>query len=194
MASDAAPGWPGLVGPGDLVDRMVGPARVELHRLVPLPPEPVRAAIDRFLRSQLLAARWASDTRQIWGPAPGLWVQRRRGLWGPPEPLGQLVPSAMQVSVDLRPAFGGTETHLSVGLERTRRSRIRLAAIEASFWLAVAAIAMAFRWPIEALVAVTALLAAVVALTHARTVYLRDVARVRLRFEHFVAGLERRRA
>jgi hypothetical protein len=64
----------------DSLDRALGERQVVVTREVPGPVEPVRRAIERFLREQLMTVRRHHGDRVEWERARGLWPGLARSL------------------------------------------------------------------------------------------------------------------
>jgi hypothetical protein len=60
--------------------RALGPSRIVVMRVVPGPPDPVRRAVDRFLREQLMTVRRHHGDRVEWERAQGVWPGLLRSL------------------------------------------------------------------------------------------------------------------
>ena len=60
--------------------RALGPGHIVVSRVVPGPTEPVRRAVDRFLREQLMTVRRHHGDRIEWERAHGIWPGLLRSL------------------------------------------------------------------------------------------------------------------
>jgi hypothetical protein len=60
--------------------RALGPSHIIVSRIIPGAPEPVRRAVDRFLRDQLMTVRRHHGDRIEWERAQGIWPGLLRSL------------------------------------------------------------------------------------------------------------------
>lgn len=60
--------------------RALGPSRIVVTRVVPGPAEPVKRAVERFLREQLMTVRRHHGDRVEWERAQGIWPGLLRSL------------------------------------------------------------------------------------------------------------------
>ena len=60
--------------------KALGASHIVVSRVVPGPPEPVRRAVDRFLREQLMTIRRHHGDRIEWERAHGIWPGLLRSL------------------------------------------------------------------------------------------------------------------
>jgi hypothetical protein len=87
LSSEAVAGALSEVRRGALIEpergplaRALGPSRIVISRVVPAPPEPVRRAVERFLREQLMTVRRHHGDRVEWERAQGIWSGLLRSL------------------------------------------------------------------------------------------------------------------
>jgi hypothetical protein len=71
----------GLVQPeSGALAKALGPSHIIVSRVVPGPAEPVRRAVERFLREQLMTVRRHHGDRVEWERAQGIWPGLLRSL------------------------------------------------------------------------------------------------------------------
>lgn len=110
-----------------VVAQALGSGRIVVSRFVPAPVEPVRRAVDRFLREQLMTVRRHHGARIEWERAQGIWPGLVRSLDFSKRYAFSLV-SRVETVVDHDDGDGeggrGTSVTFNIDLHDMRRERL----------------------------------------------------------------------
>lgn len=109
--------------PPTLVDKLMGPERVEAQRPLDLPPDEAKRRLHAALKAELLHPAERQGNRTVWTAAPGLWAAIQRGLnwqgqgqWHKGEIVSEVTPAppgvAAQSLVRLEAKSGERAAHV----------------------------------------------------------------------------------
>jgi hypothetical protein len=178
--------------PPTVVDRTIGPPRMEVERVVPGTPDDVRRRVERFFKEQLMEIRRNYGDRVVWRRAEGFWPGFMRAFdFSHQYALSQ----GIELESSVTPASEPDRVRIRITIDASPLRKSRAAAatsgVVAGTALAIGSFFMIpGHLPLELLVAAGGGATAFGSVIGSRNAYRKDLDRMRDALERFLDDVE----
>jgi hypothetical protein len=183
----------GALTPPSVFDRVLGPRRLVVERVVPGPIEFVRRQVDRFFKDQLMRVKRNFGDRIVWEPAAGFATAMVRAFdWNRQYAIGQ----GLEIECEVAEQSAGPPPRVTVrflvdvGIQRRHRMGQIAGGAVLGGAMAAGAVPLVGHLLYEIIAIAGGGTMAVAAVMNARSSFRRDNERVKLALDRFLDSLE----